>query len=171
MRQVLLVFDARRSPLRTPAPGAGAAPDERSAADTIAVLLERARAAGAPVVFVRGDGSAGDPGRSGTPGGEPVHEALPGEHVIDGHAPDAFDGTDLAWVLPPVASVVVAGMRSERSVRETSLAALARGHAVTLVRGVRAACDGDEPAAVVSRRVEEELTAAGAMVATPYELF
>jgi nicotinamidase-related amidase len=167
VKQVLLVIDAQRNMLQPPEP----VPDAEAVADTIAVLLKRARAAGAPVVFVRNNGSEVDPDLPGTPGWELVHEVLPGEHVIDKHVPDAFDGTDLAWVLPPVASIVVAGMQSEFCVRATSLAALARGHAVTLVQGAHATYDGDEPAAAVSRRVEEELAAAGARLATPHELF
>nr|BFE84199.1 hypothetical protein GCM10020093_068000 [Planobispora longispora] len=91
--------------------------------------------------------------------------------MVDKHAPNAFAGTSLAWLLPPAAPVVVAGMQSEWCVRETSLAALERGHTVTLVRGAHATYDGDEPAADISRKVEEELTAAGVRVATPSELF
>ncbi|GAA3143775.1 hypothetical protein GCM10010466_38500 [Planomonospora alba] len=167
MNQVLLLIDVQRNMLEPPAPVPGA----RAVSEAIDVLLKRARAAGAPVVFVRNNGPEDEPDAPGTPGWELAREVLPGEQVVDKHLPDAFADTDLAWVLPPVASLVVAGMQSEWCVRETSLAAMARGHAVTLVQGAHATYDGDEPAEVVSRRVEEELAAVGVTLAAPDELF
>jgi nicotinamidase-related amidase len=60
-------------------------------------------------------------------------------------------------------------MQSEYCVRETSLAALGRGHAVTLVRGAHATYDGDASAAATQERVEDELRGAGARIADPDE--
>ncbi|MFJ2033878.1 isochorismatase family protein [Streptosporangium sp. NPDC087985] len=160
MNQVLLLIDVQRNMLLPPEPVPGA----QEVSSMIATLLERARAGGMPVVFVRNNGGEDDPDFPGTPGWELVHEVLPGEHVVDKHTPDAFLGTDLASILPPSASLVVAGMQSEWCVRETSLAALGRGHALTLVRGAHATYDGDEAAAAVSGEVERELAAVGVKV-------
>ncbi|MFI7051787.1 isochorismatase family protein [Streptosporangium canum] len=163
MHQILLLIDVQRNMLLPPEPVPGAG----EVSSVITKLLERARAGGVPVVFVRNNGGEADPDFPGTPGWELVHDVLPGERVVDKHAPDAFLDTDLASVLPSAASLVVAGMQSEWCVRETSLAALGRGHAVTLARGAHATYDGDEAAAVVSRRVEEELAAAGVTIVDP----
>ncbi|MGV9775675.1 isochorismatase family protein [Streptosporangium sp. NPDC003464] len=160
MNRVLILIDVQRNMLLPPEPVPGA----REVSSAIATLLERARAGGVPVVFVRNNGGEADPDFPGTPGWELVHEVLPGEHVVDKRTPDSFLDTGLASVLPPSAALVVAGMQSEWCVRETSLAALGRGHAVTLVRGAHATYDGDETAAAVSREVERELAAAGAEV-------
>ncbi|GIH96572.1 isochorismatase family protein [Planobispora siamensis] len=167
MNQVLLLVDVQRNMLQPPAP----VPAAQAVSATIEALLERARATSVPVIFVRNNGGEGDPDAPGTPGWELVHEVLPGERVVDKGTPDAFRGTGLAWLLPPTASVVVAGMQSEWCVRSTCLAALEHGHAVTLVRGGHATYDDGEPAADISRKVEEELAAAGVRMAEPSEPF
>jgi nicotinamidase-related amidase len=59
------------------------------------------------------------------------------------------------------------GMQSEYCIRATALAALDRGHPVTLVRGAHATYDGDLPARQVSQRVEAELSDAGVALANP----
>ncbi|GAA3424268.1 isochorismatase family protein [Streptosporangium sandarakinum] len=161
MPKILLLVDVQRNMLEPPEP----VPAAREVALALTTLLERARTAGAPVVFVRNNGGEGDPDLPGTPGWELVHDVLPGEHVIDKHSPDAFLGTGLASLLQPAAPLVVAGMQSEWCVRATALAALERGHPVTLVRGAHATYDAGEPAAAVSRRVEEELAVAGVRIA------
>jgi nicotinamidase-related amidase len=160
MSTVLLLVDVQRNMLLppTPVPAAGVV----SAA--IEDLLRRARKADALVVHVRNCGTDGDPDVPGTPGWELVHEVRPGEHVVDKHAPDAFAGTALGALIPQGAEVVVAGMQSEFCVGATALAALHRGHHVTLVRGAHATYDGELPAAVVSRQVEEGLREAGVSV-------
>lgn len=92
-----------------------------------------------------------------------------GEQIVDKHEPDAFAGTGLPDLIPASASVVVAGMQSEYCVRATSLSALRRGHPVALVRGAHATYDGEASADAISRRVEEELSAAGAAVVSVQE--
>ncbi|GAA3442630.1 isochorismatase family protein [Planomonospora venezuelensis] len=167
MNQVLLLIDVQRNMLLPPRP----VPAAEAVSAAITALLERARAAGMPVIFVRNNGGEDDPDATGTPGWELVHEVRPGEFVVDKHTPDAFAGTGLAWLLPPTASVVVAGMQSEWCVRETSLAALGHGHAVILARGAHATYDDGGPAADISRKVEEELAAAGVRVTEASDLF
>jgi nicotinamidase-related amidase len=160
MNTVLLLVDVQRNMLLPPTP----VPSAGVVSHAIDDLLRRAREAGALVIHIRNCGTDGDPDVPGTPGWELVHEVLPGEHVIDKRAPDAFAGTDLGAVIPQGAAVVVAGMQSEFCVGATALAALHRGHPVTLVRGAHATYDGELPAAVISRQVEEGLRDAGVSV-------
>ncbi|GAA2653934.1 MULTISPECIES: isochorismatase family protein [Nonomuraea] len=157
---MLLLIDVQRNMLEPPQP----VPAWKDVSAAIATLLERARAAGEPVVWVRNNGGPGDPDVRGTRGWELVHEPAAGEVVIDKSVPDAFANTDLGDLLPPSSQVVVAGMQSEWCVRETSLTALALGHEVTLVRGAHATYDDPRPAHEVSLAVEKELSEAGGRV-------
>ena len=157
MTSVLLLLDVQRNMLQPPAP----VPDADGVGAAIEDLLRRARSAGAVVVHVRNNGPEDAPDAPGTAGWELVHQVRDGEHVVDKDEPDAFAGTPLAELLPPTAELVLAGMQSEYCVRATSLGALRRGHRVTLVRGSHATYDGEVPAAATSRRIEQELQAAG----------
>ena len=69
---MLLFVDVQRNMLEPPAPVPAA--DPVSAA--LATLLERARAAGAPVIHIRNNGSEVDPDLPGSPGWELVHQPL-----------------------------------------------------------------------------------------------
>ncbi|MFI5608914.1 isochorismatase family protein [Amycolatopsis sp. NPDC051903] len=158
MSPVLLLIDVQHNMLRPPEPVPAAEPVSAA----IAAVLARARDAGAQVVHVRNNGSADDPDAPGTPGWALIHEVLPGEQVVDKTAPDSFAGTPLATVLPAGAPLVVAGLQSDFCVRATTLAALKRGHPVTLVTDAHATYDGEVPAAEESARVSAELAEAGA---------
>jgi nicotinamidase-related amidase len=160
MPTVLLLVDVQRNMLGPPEPVPAAA----SVGAALAGLLDRARAAGAPVVHIRNNGSSGDPDAPGSPGWELIHPVAPGEHVVDKYEPDAFSAKELPGLVPASATVVVAGMQSEYCVRATSLAALSRGNTVVLARGAHATYDGEEPATAVSASVEAELEAAGVAV-------
>jgi nicotinamidase-related amidase len=105
-------------------------PEVRHVGTAIKDLLGRARSAGATVIHIRNNGGDSDPDAPGTPGWELVHEVVPGEHTVDKNECDAFAGTGLSGLVPEAATVVVAGMQSEFCIRETSLSALRRGHAV-----------------------------------------
>ncbi|WP_020665113.1 isochorismatase family protein [Amycolatopsis benzoatilytica] len=157
MVPVLLLIDVQNNMLLPPAP----VPDADRVATAISRLLQRARAAGAQVVHVRNNGSGDDPDVPGTPGWELVHEVRPDEHVVDKRTPDSFAGTSLGSLLPKSAPLVVAGMQSDFCVRATALAALERGHEVTLVQDAHATYDDELPAAEESARVDEELAKAG----------
>lgn len=141
-----------------PVPGATAV------AQAIGRVLAAAREAGAVVIHVRHNGSAGDPDAPGTPGWELVTDVLPGEQIVDKHESNAFAGTRLADALPPAGAVVIVGMQSDMCVRETVLAARRLGHAVSLVRGAHATYDDDLTAEEISQHVERELEAAGVSV-------
>jgi nicotinamidase-related amidase len=90
---VLLIVDAQREYTDGLLPLVGVSP----AVDALAVLLEKARNAGAPVVHVRhqSKGKAFNPSSSGF---EIVKQLAPrdGETVVDKGLPNAFAGTDLA---------------------------------------------------------------------------
>jgi nicotinamidase-related amidase len=160
MSPVLLMIDVQRNMLQPPLPVPAAGPVDTAIRD----LLGRARDAGAQVVHVRNNGSDDDPDAPGSEGWELVHEVRDGEPVVDKWVPDSFDGTGLDKLLPPHAPLIVVGMQSEFCVQSTCLAARDRGHEVTLVHDAHATYDDDAPAAEISRRVEDDLRAAGVMV-------
>jgi nicotinamidase-related amidase len=165
MTSVLLLIDVQRNMLEPPTPVPAAAAISAAIDD----LLGKARAAESLVIYVRNNGGQDDPDAPGSPGWELIHQVQDGEHIVDKHEPDAFAGTGLPDLIPASASVVVAGMQSEYCVRATSLSALRRGHPVALVRGAHATYDGEASADAISRRVEEELSAAGAAVVSVQE--
>ncbi|GAA5182725.1 nicotinamidase [Rugosimonospora acidiphila] len=154
------MIDVQRDMLEPPLP----VPSARQVGAAIRDVLDRARQAGAQVVHVRNNGGADDPDAPDSLGWELVHEVRDGEHLIDKSVPDSFDGTGLDKILPDGAPLILVGMQSDYCVRATALAALSRGHQVTLVRDAHATYDDEVPAAQASRRVEDELRAAGAMV-------
>ena len=159
---VLLLIDVQRNMLEPPTP----VPDAASVGAAIAGILQTAREAGATVIHVRNNGTDGDPDQPGTDGWQLIHDVRDGEPVVDKTTSDSFAGTDLADFVRDGAPVIAVGMQSEYCVRATSLASLARGHAVTVVSGAHATYDDDKPAADISRDVESELRAAGATIAT-----
>jgi nicotinamidase-related amidase len=166
MSSVLLLIDVQRNMLLPPEP----VPAADAVAAAIGDVLDRARAAGALVVHVRNNGGTGEPDAPDTPGWQLIHEVRVGERVVDKEEPDAFAGTDLADLLPAAAEVVVVGMQSDYCVRATSLAALRRGHQVTLVRGAHATYDDEEPAGTIAAQIETQLHAAGATVVDRVEV-
>gem|GEM_PF-323619 len=167
MTSVLLMVDVQRNMLQPPSP----VPASAQVGAVIEDVLRRAREGGARVVHIRNCGSgADDPDLPGTPGWELVHEVRPGEAVVDKRSPDAFDGTGLGELLPAPVELAVVGMQSEYCVRETALAALKRGHAVTLVTGAHATYDDARPAVELAREVEAELAAHGVAVRPPSAL-
>lgn len=121
----------------------GSEPDDQPAphrADEVlantAGMLERARAAGASVIFVRHVEDEYPPMSHGHPGFE-VHDAiapLPGEPVVDKRACDAFCDTPLAELLAErgVTRLAVCGLQTEMCVDSTSRSAVHRGLNVTL---------------------------------------
>lgn len=166
MTSVLLLVDVQKNMLAPPEP----VPDAAAVGEEIADLLGRARSAGTIVVHIRNNGGEDDPDAPGTPGWELVHEVGPDEHIVDKFECDAFAGTRLSGLVPESATVIVVGMQSEYCIRETSLAALRRGHPVVLVRGAHATYDGEVPARATSQVVETELRTAGVSVLDPAEL-
>ena len=97
-------------------------------------VIERARDAGMPVVYIRhGDEELVE----GTPAWEIAAEItpLPGERIVDKHHRDSFRETPLHDVLTEmnVDHVIVCGMQTEFCVDATLREADRRGYRVTLV--------------------------------------
>lgn len=100
----------------------------------IARLVEKARAAHVPLIWVRHNSKEFVPGSEGW---AIVAELDPqeSEPIIDKRYGDAFEDTDLEAVLAKlgVGRLVVAGAQSDACIRSTIHGAFARGYDVTLV--------------------------------------
>ena len=100
----------------------------------IAVLVERARVAGTPVVWVRHHDSGLV---EGSDGWRIVPELVPAadEPIVDKEWGDAFADTDLAESLSAagVTEIVLCGAQTDYCIRSTLHGALVRGYPVTLV--------------------------------------
>lgn len=152
MTQALLVVDAQLN-MFEPEP----AHDGQALLDRLTGLVDAARTAGVPVVFVRNEGGPGEVDARGAPGWE-LHPRLapqPDEVVIDKMECDAFDGTPLAAHLEAggVTGVVVAGLQSEFCISATCRGAMTRGFDPVLVGDAHSTFDGDRPAAEVIAEV------------------
>jgi nicotinamidase-related amidase len=116
----------------------------------IADMAARARAAGAPVIYLQ----HGEPGSDLDPGskGWQIHPAVApaaGEAVIGKAASDGFYRTDLKDHLGRlgVERLVVCGLQTEFCVDATTRAALSAGYDVTLAADAHTTGDGVVPAA------------------------
>lgn len=130
MSRALLIIDMQVGLL-------AGAHDEGGTLERVAGVLERARTAGAPVLFVQHDHLTFEPLTPGQPGWEihPRVSPLPDEPIIHKHASDAFLGTGLERELAArgVTELVVAGMMTEYCVDTSVRQATSRGYDVTLV--------------------------------------
>jgi len=104
--------------------------------DNAAGLIDRARYAGIPVIYVQHNHASFAPMMKGNPGWQ-IHELLkplPSERVIEKEASDAFYGTGLAEALRNgnITELVICGMMTEYCVDATARAALSNGFDVIL---------------------------------------
>lgn len=116
-------------------------------------LLSKARAAGAPVVYVQHDGEEGGRLAVGTEGWE-IHPAVAparGEPVVRKRASDSFYETTLREDLAArgVRHLVVVGCRTQYCVDTTCRAATTHGFDVTLAADAHATVDDLLPAAQI----------------------
>lgn len=100
-------------------------------------LLQRARSAGAPVIFVQHDGPAGNGLEPGAPGWS-IHPGVApqsGEPVVRKTTPDAFFNTTLLRELDKfgVSRLVIAGIQSEVCIDTTCRRASSLSYEVVLV--------------------------------------
>ena len=110
-------------------------PGVEAAVDALAALLDKARAARAPVVHVRhkGPGKAFNPSSSGF---EIVAPLTPraGETIVDKGLPNAFAGTELAGILAAAGrkNLIVGGFMTHMCVSATVRAATDNGYMSTI---------------------------------------
>jgi len=124
------------------------------------------------IVHVRNTGGVGDSDEPNTPGWQLIFPPESQELVVDKMKNSAFVGTCLANIIPNDVEIVVAGFHSDYSVRDTCLAALARGNEVLLIRGGHATRNRIEvlhgggiiPAHRIQTEVEQEMEDAGVHV-------
>lgn len=122
-------------------------------------LLERARAAGTPVIHIQHDAGAGSPYDVHAPIGQISDPVAPlsGEKVIVKSLPSAFEGTDLDAELKRlgVTDLVLAGFMTHVCVNSTARAAFNHGYRPTVVaagtatRSIPDPRGGDVPAAAL----------------------
>jgi len=155
---ILLIIDAQREYTDGLLPLTGVQP----AVDALAVLLEKARVAGTPIVHVRhqSKGKAFNPSSSGY---EIVKELTPrdGETVIDKGLPNSFAGTDLASRLAAIGrkNLIVGGFMTHMCISATVRAATDQGFMSTIAadtvatRDLPDAMGGDTIAADVINRI------------------
>ena len=116
--------------------GPDAVPGADRLLERVGELLERARQAGAVVVYLQNDGPPGADDEPETPGWELYLPVKTGarEHVVRKPRDDGFDGTALGQILVSagVRSLAICGVMSEMCVAATAKTALARGYHVVL---------------------------------------
>ena len=117
-------------------------PDAAGVIDRINDLSRRARAAGAPVIFIQHEGE--DELERGSPGWE-IDPSLEqdGAHLVPKTYRDAFAETELEDLLQRlgVRRLVVTGVHSDFCVQMTTLSAVMRGFDVVLVSDAHTAID------------------------------
>lgn len=120
--------------------------------EVISSLAEKARSVGARIIYVRNNGSLGEPDEPGTPGWEIHSKVAPreGDVVLDKSSSDAFEGTGLQKRLEAqgIRKLVVAGMQTEMCVAETCRKAAELGYEVTLVEDGHTTFDWEEIRAI-----------------------
>jgi nicotinamidase-related amidase len=101
---------------------------------TVNTLIERARAANVPVIWVR---HSDEDLKSGSDAWRIVAElsAAPGEAIVEKHYRDAFEDTELEAVLAKlgIGKLVVTGAQTDMCIRSTLHGALVRGYDAILV--------------------------------------
>ncbi len=120
-------------------------------------LIGRARAAGAPLIFIRHNGAPDSSAEPDTPGWE-IHPAIApkgGEVIIDKSEADSFYQTPLAGALAAqgIRHVVISGMLTEYCIDTTVRRARSLNYAVTLAADAHTTYPGDHPGALTAEQV------------------
>ena len=117
-----------------------------------ATLVERARAAGVPVVWVQDH----DDFPEGTPAWDlaPPLAQRQGEPLVRKTRRDSFVGTELAAVLAEANAthLVIAGAQTDYCIRTTTQSAAVRGFDVTLVGDAHTTVDAEHEGVAISAR-------------------
>ena len=146
--------------------GPSAVPGHATLRPVVELLLDKARSAWTPVIFLQNDGPPGALDEPLQPGWRLHFAPLSGEVVIRKTEDDGFDGTNLDAILIAfgVKNLVICGVLSEMCVAATARGALERGYGVLLPHDAHATYDvpagpGSQgvPAALASRAAEWSL--------------
>lgn len=117
----------------------------QTALDEAAALLERARAAGRPVIHIQHDAGPGSPYDVTAENGAIVDRVAPraGEPVVVKNFPNSFVGTELDDLLKAqgATSLVLAGFMTHMCVNSTARGAFNLGYAPTVVAAATATRD------------------------------
>ncbi|NLS20930.1 isochorismatase family protein [Rhizobium sp. P40RR-XXII] len=162
LADALLVVDVQNAFVQGP----NAVPGHAMLRSVVEILLDKARSAWAPVIFLQNDGPTGAVDEPLQPGWKLHFPPLSGEVVIRKTEDDGFDGTDLNAILTAfgVKDLVICGVLSEMCVAATARGALERGYGVLLPHDAHATYDvpagpGSQgvPAALAARAAEWSL--------------
>lgn len=138
-------------------------------------LIQAARDAGAPIVFIQHGEGPGHPLEEDSIHWQ-LHEALvpqPDDPIVRKQASSAFENTGLADTLAQLdaRALVLCGLQSELCVSNTALAALALGYPVIVAQDAHGTWPGEhESAAAISERANQALAAAGARLCSTQDL-
>jgi nicotinamidase-related amidase len=110
-------------------------------------VIEKARAAKTPVIFVQHEHATYEPMKRDSPGWQ-IHPAvapLPGERIINKKASDSFYGTPLRSELDTlgITDLVITGLQTEQCVDTTCRRAISLDYDVTLVADGHTTWDSD----------------------------
>jgi nicotinamidase-related amidase len=108
-------------------------------------VIQKARAARIPIVYVQNCGGKGDPDEYGSDGWKihPSIASMKGDIVVRKKTPDAFHQTDLHEKLKSIGvrNIVVVGLQTEYCVDTTCRRAFSLGYNITLVKDAHSTWD------------------------------
>lgn len=129
---------------------------------TLRGLIDRAHAAGAPVIYIQHCGLGEHPIRPGQPGW-PIHPRIApaeGDTVVHKNHPDSFQDTNLQATLEAagIRNLVLCGIQTEYCVDTTCRRAYSLGYDVTLVQDGHTTWDNQSiPATQIIAHTNETL--------------
>lgn len=111
-------------------------------------LINKARSAGIPIVYVQNNGGSGDPDEYNTPGWE-IHPSIApteGDVVVEKQTPDAFHKTNLHDELESkeIKKLIIVGLQTEYCVDTTCRRAFSLGYEIVLVKDAHSTWDSSQ---------------------------
>lgn len=141
--------------------------DARGVIGKLRTLVDKARAAEVPVIYIQNNGPEGEVDYPHTPGWEidPEVAPAPGDTVIEKTTPDSFHETSLGAELAAhgIKNLVIAGFQTDWCVQATTRQAVNLGYNVILVKDAHSTLDGKTqtaPEIIASTNTELEEIAA-----------
>lgn len=123
--------------------GSEAVPGHTALLEAIGTLIDAARAAGAPIIFLQNDGEAGAPDEPHQPGWKLHFPPRADEITVRKTTDDGFEQTELDDILTRLGihTVALCGVLSEMCVAATARAAMQRDYGVILPHDSHATYD------------------------------